>query len=82
MKLVLRSVPCLSLALPLLASLFCAVPQLAATPVTLQRVIELALSHSTTSAAASADEQRVYASYLEARDSYLPQMVLDRKSVV
>jgi outer membrane protein TolC len=36
----------------------------------------LALSHSTASGAASADEQRAFASYHEARNQYLPQIVI------
>lgn len=42
-------------------------------PVPLKRVVELALSHSSAAAAAKADEQRAFASYLETRDQYLPQ---------
>jgi outer membrane protein len=51
-------------------------PRLAAEPLPLKRAIELALSHSTTAAAASADEQRAFASYREARDQYIPQFIL------
>jgi outer membrane protein len=58
----------------LLAPLFAALPQLAAEPLPLKRAVELALAHSTTAAAASADEQRVIASYREARNQYLPQL--------
>jgi outer membrane protein TolC len=49
---------------------------LSAEPVPLKRVVELALAHSTTTAAASADEQRVFASYREARNQYIPQLVV------
>ena len=42
----------------------------------LKRAVELALSHSTTAAAANADEQRVFASYREAKNQYIPQLVL------
>jgi outer membrane protein TolC len=76
MKFLSRRAPCLSIALPLIASLFYAVPPLAAAPLPLQRAVELALSHSPAAAAATADEQRVFASYIEARDSYVPQMAL------
>ena len=38
--------------------------------------MELALTHSTTTAAANADEQRVIASYREARNQYIPQLVV------
>jgi outer membrane protein TolC len=56
--------------LPLLAS------SLSAEPLPLKRAVELALGHSTAAAIAGADEQHAHDSYLEARDSYLPQMVL------
>src|SRR5205809_5247016 len=46
-----------------------------AEPLTLRRAVQLALTHSTTMAQASADEQRVFASYQEARNQYLPQVV-------
>jgi outer membrane protein TolC len=49
---------------------------LAAEPLPLKRAVELALTHSTVSAAASADEERAFASYLELRNQYLPQMVV------
>jgi outer membrane protein TolC len=55
---------------------FFALPRLTAEPVPLRRVVELALAHSTTAAAARADEQRVFASYREARSQYIPQFVL------
>ena len=51
-------------------------PKLAAEPLPLKRAVELALSHSTTAAAANADQQRVFASYREARSQYIPQLVL------
>jgi outer membrane protein TolC len=47
-----------------------------AEPLPLQRAIELALAHSTTSAVASADLQRTYASYREIHNNYLPQFVV------
>jgi outer membrane protein len=50
--------------------------RLAAEPVPLARVVELALSHGTTVAAAGADEQRAYAAYREARDQYIPQFAV------
>lgn len=49
---------------------------LAAEPLPLKRAVELALTHSTMSATASADEQRAFASYLEQRNQYLPQLVV------
>ena len=47
----------------------------AAEPLTLKRAVQLALTHSTAMAQASADEQRVFASYAEARNQYVPQVV-------
>jgi outer membrane protein TolC len=47
---------------------------LLAEPVSLKRVVELALSHATGVAIASADEQRAAANYREVRDSYIPQV--------
>lgn len=48
----------------------------AAEPVPLRRMVELALSHSTTTALSAADEQRAFASYNEARDHYLPSLMV------
>ncbi|MBV8049845.1 MAG: TolC family protein [Acidobacteriaceae bacterium] len=45
-------------------------------PVPLKRVVELALSHSTSAASAEAMAQRAYASYREARNQYLPTLVV------
>src|SRR5207237_1788749 len=53
-----------------------AVPMLVAEPLPLQRAVQLALSHSTVSGAASADGQRAFASYHEARNQSLPQVIL------
>jgi outer membrane protein TolC len=53
-----------------------AAPVLVAEPLPLQRAVQLALSHSTASGAASADEQRAFASYHEARNQYLPQIII------
>src|SRR5580698_3731030 len=54
----------------------CVVPRMAAEPLPLKRAVELALAHSTTTAAAGADEQRVFASYQEMKNQYIPQLVL------
>ena len=51
-------------------------PRLAAEPLPLKRAVELALAHSSTAASANADEQRVFASYREARNQYIPQFIL------
>jgi outer membrane protein TolC len=58
------------------AVLLVVAPLLAAEPVPLKRVVELALSHSTTAGAAAADEQRALASYHETRNQYVPQFVV------
>src|SRR6266700_2327693 len=49
--------------------------QAGAEPLTLRRAVQLALTHSTAMAQASADQQRVFASYQEARNQYVPQVV-------
>ena len=64
------------LLVPLLVAVLSLVARLAAEPVPLQRVVELALSHGTTVAAAGADEQRAYAAYRETRDQYIPQFAV------
>jgi outer membrane protein TolC len=46
-----------------------------AEPLPLKRIVELALSHSTVSTGMAADEQRAFASYHEARNQYIPQVV-------
>jgi len=45
-----------------------------AEPISLRRVVELALSHSTGAGIAASDEQRAAAGYRELRDSYIPQL--------
>jgi outer membrane protein len=67
---------CVSRLLTGLLFLLLTVPMLFAEPLPLQRAVQLALSHSTASGAASADEQRAFASYHEARNQYLPQIVI------
>src|ERR1700719_4066057 len=47
---------------------------LLAEPVSLKRVVELALTHATGAAIASADEQRAAAAYRELRNNYVPQV--------
>jgi outer membrane protein TolC len=47
---------------------------LLAEPVSLKRVVELALTHATSAATAVADEQRAAASYRELRNNYIPQL--------
>jgi outer membrane protein len=53
-----------------------AVSRLSAEPLPLKRAVELALAHSSTAASANADQQRVFASYREARSQYVPQFIL------
>ncbi len=47
---------------------------LLAEPVSLRRVVELALTHATGAAIAAADEKRASASYQELRNNYIPQL--------
>jgi outer membrane protein TolC len=47
---------------------------LLAEPVSLKRVVELALAHATGAAITAADEQRAAATYRELRNSYVPQL--------
>ena len=47
---------------------------LSAEPVSLKRVVELALAHATSGAIATAEVQRADASYRELHDSYIPQL--------
>lgn len=49
---------------------------LAAEPVPLRRVVELALTHSTTAAMLVAEEQRAFASYNEVKNHYLPSLTV------
>ena len=48
----------------------------AAEALTLRQAVERALARSTTTAAASADQQRAFASFREAHNQYLPQFLL------
>lgn len=47
---------------------------LLAEPVSLKRVVELALNHATGAAIAAAEEQRAAAGYKELRNNYIPQL--------
>src|SRR6202158_4426189 len=47
---------------------------LLAEPVSLKRVVELALTHATGAAIAAADEKRASAGYQELRNNYIPQL--------
>jgi outer membrane protein TolC len=69
---------CARLPIPLLVVVFvfASIAHSFAEPLPLKRVVELALQHSTQTAVASANEQRAFSSYLEARGQYLPQAVV------
>ena len=56
------------------AALFALCSDLSAQTLPMQRAIELALGHSTGSLASHADVQRAFASYLEVRNNYIPQV--------
>ena len=61
--------------------LVCVIADIALLPavaesVSLRHAVELALAHSPAAAQASADEQRAFASYREARNQYIPQVVV------
>jgi len=47
---------------------------LLAEPISLKRIVELAVSHATAGAIATADEQRMDALYRELRSNYIPQL--------
>jgi len=53
-----------------------AVRAASAEPVSLKRAVQLALTHSTGSAQAHTDEQHAGASYREAKNQYLPQLMV------
>jgi outer membrane protein TolC len=59
----------------LLLVLFWLPASLAAEPVPLKRVVELALAHGTAGAVANADQKRFLAQYLEVRNQYIPQLI-------
>lgn len=59
-----------------LAGLILLPDMLRAEPVSLNRVVELALSHATGGAIAAADEQRAAATVRELQNSYIPQIVV------
>jgi outer membrane protein TolC len=68
----LRLIPLLVLAV----AIFAAPPRSAAETLSWQRAVQLALEHSTASAIASADVQRMFASYREVRNMYAPQLMV------
>jgi outer membrane protein TolC len=54
----------------------CLAVRASAEPIPLKRVVELALSHSTLSAIAAADEQRAFQGYRELHNNYIPQVTV------
>ena len=66
---------CRTAFIPILSVLFFLTPGLSSgQSIPLKRVVELALSHATAGAIASAEEQRVAAAYHDLRNSYIPQV--------
>jgi len=65
-----------ALLVAVLSPLLLAVPLSHAEPLPLERAIRLALTHSTTSAIASADVQHAFASYRELHNAYIPQLYI------
>ncbi len=76
MKPISRCASHLPILLLVAAFLLSSVAKLVAEPLPLKRAVELALSHSTTAGVASADEQRAFASYREARNQFMPQFII------
>ncbi|MGC2194598.1 MAG: TolC family protein [Terriglobales bacterium] len=52
----------------------CLAVRVSAEPIPLKRVVDLALTHATTTAIAAADEQRAFQSYRELHNNYIPQL--------
>jgi outer membrane protein TolC len=57
-------------------ALLSCVARLHAEPLPLKRAVELALTHSSAAISASADERRAFESFNEARNQYIPQLVV------
>jgi outer membrane protein TolC len=71
-----KTMKLLSLSVVFLAGIAGSAPRLHSEPLPLKRAVELALAHSTAGAISSADEQHAFASYLSARNAYVPQLVV------
>ena len=54
----------------------CVALPMTAETISLKRAVELALAHSPAAAEANADNQRAFASYREAKNQYLPQLIV------
>ncbi len=75
MKIPFRFVPLLRASIVLTVSAGCLCPA-HAEPVPLQRIVQLAVAHSASSAVADAEQTRAFYSYRQARNAYLPQVVV------
>jgi outer membrane protein TolC len=64
------------LPIPLLVIAFYSITYLSAEPLPLKQAVQLALTHSTSATAVDADFQHAFASYREAHNQYLPQLVV------
>ncbi len=51
-------------------------PLLLAEPLSLKRAVELAISHGEVVGASKDDEQRAFATYLETKDQFVPQIAV------
>ena len=60
----------------LLSAIIFLSPCAAAEPLTLKHAVELALTHSPAAGQTSADQQRAYESFREARNQYMPQLTV------
>lgn len=76
MKTTLSLVPIFVCVFSVCCLVFTATTSAAAETITLKRAVQLAVAHSPASGQAAADEQRAFASFREARNSYLPQVTV------
>src|SRR6478609_11776523 len=60
----------------LLSAIIFLSPCAGAEPLTLKHAVELALTHSPAAGQTSADQQRAYESFREARNQYMPQLLI------
>lgn len=65
----------LPVSLYILISTFCFTVHLSAEPLPLKQAVELALAHSATASAATAQQHEAAAAYLETKNQYLPQVI-------
>lgn len=76
MKPALQPLLCVLLALLISSNSSAAEAPAAPGPLTLKHAVELALVHSPAAGQVAADQQRAFASFREARDNYIPQVVV------